>query len=217
MDKGLKRTIIITVATAFLTFITGLILNHYQHVDQLNQDKLKFEHEMKQDRLKFEYDIVSNILKSASSQNDIWEKLQLYSKMGLITTISQESLGHIATDYTYNLQTVNTVDTITSLKMAKKKMLVNLPNQRYMIAKDFESNGYSFLLKGDINRAALAFKKSDSIYPGYHNSYELYKLLKARKYTLNSYYYLILKKYSWGISTEVTDSFRIKLSGNKRN
>lgn len=215
MDKGLKRTIIITVATALLTFITGLVLNHYQHIDQLKQDKLKFDHEMQQDRLKFEYDIVSNVLKNASSQNDIWKKLQLYSKMGLITTISQESLGLIATNYTDNLQTVNAVDTTSSLKMAKKKMLANLPNQRYMIAKDFESNGYSYLLKGDINRAALAFKKSDSIYPGYHNSYELYKLLKARKYTLNSYYYLIVKKYSWGISTEVVDSFKTKLKHKK--
>jgi len=216
MDRNLQKTIIITAVTAILTLISGIVLNHIQHVDQMNQDKIKFDHEMIQDRLKFEYDIVSNILKTGTDQNDIWKKLRLYSKLGLITSISKDSLGIIANEYTDEPVNDNKIDSTNIIHQKNRKCTFTLPQNKYRIAKEYEDEGYTYLLKGDISKSAMSFKKSDSLYPGYHNSYELYSLLRMRKYTLNSYYYLILKKYSWGISKEFVDSIRLKLYRNKK-
>jgi hypothetical protein len=80
------------------------------------------------------------------------------------------------------------------------------------LAKTAETRGFEAILRRDIDAARIAFEESSEIWPEYHNTTEISRLLNESKFTnlaptdLEGWEDIIeplLEKYSWGMTPDV--------------
>jgi predicted phosphatase len=98
-----------------------------------------------------------------------------------------------------SLNGYSTIKTIGPLKFIKS------PSKKSDLAKQFEDEGFSYLLSKDIDNAINSFSKSENSYNGYHMVYDIAIYLNKNRNQLSSnnienwkpVYNTILSKYNW--------------------
>jgi L-alanine-DL-glutamate epimerase-like enolase superfamily enzyme len=71
-------------------------------------------------------------------------------------------------------------ETVRSSVGEKTRDNVQLFATKSQSASYFERAGFDALLDGDVARAAEAFEKAEAAYPGFHNAYELARLMRRQ-------------------------------------
>jgi predicted phosphatase len=100
-----------------------------------------------------------------------------------------------------SLSGYSTIKTIGSLKFIKSN------SKNLGLAKQFEDEGFAYLLNKDIDNAIASFAKSENSYNGYHMVYDIAIYLNKNRNQLSNgnienwktTYGTILSKYSWGM------------------
>jgi len=100
-----------------------------------------------------------------------------------------------------SLSGYSTIKTIGSLKFIKST------SKNLGLAKQFEDEGFAYLLNKDIDNAITSFVKSENSYNGYHMVYDIAIYLNKNRNQLSNgniqnwktTYGMILSKYSWGM------------------
>ncbi len=88
-------------------------------------------------------------------------------------------------------------------------------NNQLFFVQNYERIAYNLLFYGDIKMSSQFFYKTDSIYPGFHNAWELYKLLKNKKNITidrNEKYEIIKTindNYSWKMPDDIKQTMNI--------
>jgi len=82
-------------------------------------------------------------------------------------------------------------------------------------AADYERQGYEALQQKNFEAAKAAFKQSEDAYNGYHNSYEIYRLLNKNKDTLltaegqHKVLQTIQTRYNWKAPEKANDAVNV--------
>jgi uncharacterized protein (UPF0216 family) len=107
------------------------------------------------------------------------------------------------------------IKTIIPLKFAKTN------TKRLDLAKQFEEEGFSYLLNKDVDNAIISFTKSENSYNGYHMVYDIAIYLNKKRDQLSidnienwkSVYSVILSKYNW----KIPEKYKLKLQEQSTN
>jgi hypothetical protein len=108
------------------------------------------------------------------------------------------------------------------LKIEESKIQLSSTGTKYETASKLETEGFDFLLKDDIDRAIQSFKDAETVYPSFHNTYEIGRLLKSKKDDFNSkntkieVLEKIIKDYSWGMPSSVLKELTTKVQTLKK-
>lgn len=93
---------------------------------------------------------------------------------------------------------------------------------KYENASRLETQGFEYLLNDDVDKALQSFKDAESIYPSFHNTYEIGKLLFSKKdsYSNKSIQIEVLEKilkdYSWGMPPNISKQLTNKIQSLKK-
>lgn len=89
---------------------------------------------------------------------------------------------------------------------------------RVQLAQGLELEAFDLLFKKKIDDAIIKFDECEKAYPGFHNVYDINKMLKSERTNLLSpsstkwkeIYSEILKNYSWRLSNEIQERLKIE-------
>lgn len=198
MTEGLKTTIFAGIFT-LLGGIGGTIISKQSDKDLARQ---------KQD-----FDLVAKAMESKSGLERL-ETLRFLSETHLLSddTVSKyikiyvdnvkvENVPRIAPDHT-----VVVGENPSSMPVPDSSLeTASTPKSNPALAKQFEREGFDYLVKKNVTAAISSFSQSDSCYNGYHMVYDIKTYLKANEAKLKSKdanswktaYTEILKNYSW--------------------
>lgn len=108
------------------------------------------------------------------------------------------------------------------LKIEESKIKSSNTHTKYETATQLEIEGFEYLLKDDIDNAIQSFKDAETVYPSFHNTYEIGRLLKAKKDDYNTkntkieVLEKIIKEYSWGMPPSVLKELTSKVQTLKK-
>jgi hypothetical protein len=85
----------------------------------------------------------------------------------------------------------------------------NPPAKDLVLATKLERDGFEALIQGNYDKAVVAFQASENAYNSFHNVYELARLLRRKKATMNDpiqrkeVFQTIVKTYSYGAPVDL--------------
>lgn len=107
------------------------------------------------------------------------------------------------------------LNTYSTIKTASPLRFIKSVSKNPELAKQFENEGFAYLLNKDIDNAITSFTKSENSYNGYHMVYDIAIYLNKNRNQLANgsieswkpVYEIILSKYGWGMP----DTYKLKL------
>ncbi|WP_420601494.1 hypothetical protein [Flagellimonas sp.] len=185
--KGTRNT---WLQFLFFPLIIGAIGFYFQGI--LKQPENRIE------QLKVTQNIISNIYQDTIYQRAVVMKRILYevldndklaNELGFL--IEEHMRSKILTGTPNEVsEVVDALEKVSTQKDSLKEKLksdqqVSQVIERTKRAKEKEREAFGYLVQGDLKQAERAFRKVDSIYPTYHQAYEISRYLKDNKEYFN--------------------------------
>jgi hypothetical protein len=115
-----------------------------------------------------------------------------------------------------NKPKIENIDNEIKLQIGGNKLASN----KFQIAQGLEIEAFDLLFEKNIDGAIAKFNETEKAYPGFHSVYDINKVLKAEKNSLQNpnsqkwkeIYSNILNNYSWKLPNEIIEKLRAEIN-----
>ncbi|MDB5232996.1 MAG: hypothetical protein JWN76_3801 [Chitinophagaceae bacterium] len=144
------------------------------------------------------------------------EKASLAKQVSQLDSSKSDTAGGATSVYKNNLvQQIMQIDKqlTTDVRTIPQNTRID-----YEAAREFELEGFDYLMQKDVSKAIDAFANAENNYPSFHQVYEIRNFLSSNRVKLNSQdeqewkaaYKVIADKFGWEMPEDIKAAFRKK-------